>query len=148
MSTLFQVAENIKEFFHNEGIHSTTIQPEFIDYGQIGAVIHDDCVLVCPKGPTQESSICDASKCCPINIGNGNGNGNGNGKGDSARSTHNTPVAERRSNSFVMDNNVSRSMLNKLDLLVRGSRVVLSTDVMSRENKWKPKRASTWIAFG
>ena len=26
-----QIAEKVKEFFHNEGIHSTTIQPEFID---------------------------------------------------------------------------------------------------------------------
>ncbi len=24
------IAEKVKEFFHNEGIHSTTIQPEFI----------------------------------------------------------------------------------------------------------------------
>ena len=26
-----QIAEKVKEFFHNEGIHSTTIQPEFVD---------------------------------------------------------------------------------------------------------------------
>lgn len=26
-----KIAEQVKEFFHNEGIHSTTIQPEFID---------------------------------------------------------------------------------------------------------------------
>lgn len=26
-----QIAEKVKEFFHNEGIHSTTIQPEFIE---------------------------------------------------------------------------------------------------------------------
>lgn len=25
------IAEKVKEFFHNEGIHSTTIQPEFTD---------------------------------------------------------------------------------------------------------------------
>ncbi|KAH6936194.1 hypothetical protein HPB50_014915 [Hyalomma asiaticum] len=25
-----QIAERVKEFFHNEGIHSTTIQPEFV----------------------------------------------------------------------------------------------------------------------
>jgi zinc transporter 1 len=25
------IAERVKDFFHNEGIHSTTIQPEFID---------------------------------------------------------------------------------------------------------------------
>lgn len=26
-----RIAEKVKEFFHNEGIHSTTIQPEFVD---------------------------------------------------------------------------------------------------------------------
>ena len=26
-----RVAEEVKEFFHNEGIHSTTIQPEFVE---------------------------------------------------------------------------------------------------------------------
>ena len=41
-----QVAENIKEFFHNEGIHSTTIQPEFIDYHSGDS---DDCMLKCPS---------------------------------------------------------------------------------------------------
>lgn len=30
-----KIAEKVKEFFHNEGIHSTTIQPEFIDYTDI-----------------------------------------------------------------------------------------------------------------
>ena len=28
---IFQIAEKVKEFFHNEGIHSTTIQPEFVE---------------------------------------------------------------------------------------------------------------------
>ena len=28
---ILQIAENVKEFFHNEGIHSTTIQPEFVE---------------------------------------------------------------------------------------------------------------------
>lgn len=27
-----QIAEKVKEFFHNEGIHSTTIQPEFVEF--------------------------------------------------------------------------------------------------------------------
>ena len=26
-----KIAEKVKEFFHNEGIHSTTIQPEFTE---------------------------------------------------------------------------------------------------------------------
>jgi hypothetical protein len=89
-----QVAENIKEFFHNEGIHSTTIQPEFMDYGRLGedlTVVHDDCVLACPKGPAKDNSTCEANKCCPLPNG---------------KSTHNTPVVERRSSSFVLDKTV------------------------------------------
>jgi len=30
-----KIAEKVKEFFHNEGIHSTTIQPEFIEIGDV-----------------------------------------------------------------------------------------------------------------
>lgn len=30
-----QVAGKIKELFHNEGIHSTTIQPEFVEVNKI-----------------------------------------------------------------------------------------------------------------
>ena len=26
-----RIAEEVKSFFHNEGIHSTTIQPEFVE---------------------------------------------------------------------------------------------------------------------
>ncbi|XP_011298932.1 zinc transporter 1 [Fopius arisanus] len=31
LSEYMKIAEQVKEFFHNEGIHSTTIQPEFIE---------------------------------------------------------------------------------------------------------------------
>jgi Co/Zn/Cd efflux system component len=31
LSEYMAIAERVKEFFHQEGIHSTTIQPEFID---------------------------------------------------------------------------------------------------------------------
>lgn len=31
LSEYMKIAEQVKKFFHNEGIHSTTIQPEFID---------------------------------------------------------------------------------------------------------------------
>jgi len=55
-------------------------------------VTNDDCVLSCPKGPSQESSACEASKCCPIP----------NGK-EGSRSSTNTPTIGRRANSFVMD---------------------------------------------
>ena len=53
---ILQIAENVKEFFHHEGIHSTTIQPEFVEvngqgnrYGSNGlnqgSISEDDCVL-------------------------------------------------------------------------------------------------------
>ena len=31
LSDYMKIAEEVKEFFHNEGIHSTTIQPEFTE---------------------------------------------------------------------------------------------------------------------
>jgi zinc transporter 1 len=31
LSDYMKIAERVKEFFHNEGIHSTTIQPEFTE---------------------------------------------------------------------------------------------------------------------
>ena len=34
-----QIAENVKEFFHNEGIHSTTIQPEFVEVNGQGNIL-------------------------------------------------------------------------------------------------------------
>ena len=38
-SCIFQIAENVKEFFHNEGIHSTTIQPEFVEVNGQGNIL-------------------------------------------------------------------------------------------------------------
>jgi len=34
-----KLAEKVKEFFHNEGIHSTTIQPEFLEIDEVGTYI-------------------------------------------------------------------------------------------------------------
>jgi hypothetical protein len=34
-----KIAEKVKEFFHNEGIHSTTIQPEFVEVNEV-SVLH------------------------------------------------------------------------------------------------------------
>jgi zinc transporter 1 len=62
------VAEKVKEFFHHEGIHSTTIQPEFVETTEPNGNIitsEQDCVLSCPKGPITKISGCEASKCCP-----------------------------------------------------------------------------------
>lgn len=33
-----KIAEKVKEFFHNEGIHSTTIQPEFVEIADVSMI--------------------------------------------------------------------------------------------------------------
>ena len=100
MST-FQVAENIKEFFHKEGIHSTTIQPEFVDYhpaSDSAGTMDEDCVLNCPKGPGLiPAPACEASKCCPPASAAAS---NGNLKRQTSKSAQNTPTTSRRPTSF------------------------------------------------
>jgi len=66
LAQYMQVAEKVKEFFHNEGIHSTTIQPEFIETAEpLGSISStEDCMLACPKGPLTAPD-CHASTCCP-----------------------------------------------------------------------------------
>lgn len=39
LSEYMKIAEKVKEFFHNEGIHSTTIQPEFLEIEGLHNVI-------------------------------------------------------------------------------------------------------------
>jgi zinc transporter 1 len=58
-----RIAEKVKEFFHNEGIHSTTIQPEFIDFENevFDNGAGDNCVLDCPS--TQRPH-CAPQTCC------------------------------------------------------------------------------------
>jgi len=72
LAQYMQVAEKVKEFFHNEGIHSTTIQPEFVETAEHlanGSITStDDCMLACPKGALPDPA-CDASKCCPPTTG-------------------------------------------------------------------------------
>lgn len=75
-----KIAEKVKEFFHHEGIHSTTIQPEFIEKDDIcnsfsggsdgistslnvGAQ-QDCCALDCP---TTDESSCVKATCCQNN---------------------------------------------------------------------------------
>lgn len=66
LAEYMEVAEKVKEFFHNEGIHSTTIQPEFVETVETGRISSsDDCMLACPKGPAAAAGGCEASKCCP-----------------------------------------------------------------------------------
>ena len=50
------IANQIKRFFHNEGIHSTTIQPEFVCEDKTDS----QCALVCGQDEN-----CAAQKCCP-----------------------------------------------------------------------------------
>ncbi|XP_020908742.1 zinc transporter 1 [Exaiptasia diaphana] len=57
-----KIANQIKRFFHNEGIHSTTIQPEFVE--EIHTVKQDkECVLACG-----EMENCAAQKCCSDDV--------------------------------------------------------------------------------
>lgn len=74
LSEYMKLAEKVKEFFHNEGIHSTTIQPEFIEIENIPSYTASDgtstslnisgkdegCVLDCPN--IDES--CVKATCC------------------------------------------------------------------------------------
>lgn len=63
LSEYMKIAEKVKEFFHNEGIHSTTIQPEFIevDFSENPSERPSgDCVLDCPK----TDKPCTFSTCC------------------------------------------------------------------------------------
>lgn len=65
LSEYMKLAEKVKEFFHNEGIHSTTIQPEFVEIGDFTENTEkeapaQDCVLDCPK----TDKPCTLSTCC------------------------------------------------------------------------------------
>ena len=60
------IANQLKEFFHNEGIHSTTIQPEFVEKPENldgiegNGVVLKDCVLECDPD-------CAERMCCTTN---------------------------------------------------------------------------------
>ena len=58
------IANQLKEFFHNEGIHSTTIQPEFLEQTIAEGEMQEDngssCLVEC--GPDKN---CAESMCCP-----------------------------------------------------------------------------------
>ena len=107
------MAENIKEFFHNNGIHSTTIQPEFVDCNGFiegrrqsgtgtGSEAADECALSCPKDPEKMEPNCQASKCCP------NTNGGAGSRG--SKSEQNTPkTSRRRRNSLGFNYTTSTS---------------------------------------
>lgn len=54
-----ELAGRIKQLFHNAGIHSTTIQPEFIEW-QDALGPENSCALVCPT----EGDKCVPHTCC------------------------------------------------------------------------------------
>ncbi|CRK99436.1 CLUMA_CG012659, isoform A [Clunio marinus] len=74
LSEYMKLAEKVKEFFHNEGIHSTTIQPEFIEIETLNSCTTSDgistnlningkeegCVLDCPN----IDENCVKATCC------------------------------------------------------------------------------------
>nr|XP_045624705.1 zinc transporter 1-like [Procambarus clarkii]XP_045624716.1 zinc transporter 1-like [Procambarus clarkii]XP_045624724.1 zinc transporter 1-like [Procambarus clarkii]XP_045624733.1 zinc transporter 1-like [Procambarus clarkii]XP_045624742.1 zinc transporter 1-like [Procambarus clarkii]XP_045624750.1 zinc transporter 1-like [Procambarus clarkii]XP_045624752.1 zinc transporter 1-like [Procambarus clarkii]XP_045624760.1 zinc transporter 1-like [Procambarus clarkii]XP_045624767.1 zinc transpo len=61
------LAEKIKKMFHEEGIHSTTIQPEFVEFEDDGASASidsaEDCILDCPS---KDKDGCVANTCCGL----------------------------------------------------------------------------------
>jgi len=76
LSEYMKIAEKVKEFFHNEGIHSTTIQPEFVEIEALNNIntdgiiknvnvsnSQDCCALDCPT--TDEG--CTRATCCQNN---------------------------------------------------------------------------------
>ncbi|KAL4709341.1 hypothetical protein ACJJTC_007073 [Scirpophaga incertulas] len=67
LSEYMKIAEKVKEFFHNEGIHSTTIQPEFVELPLGGneitsASAEAPCALHCPP-----NDLCHNATCCGPN---------------------------------------------------------------------------------
>ncbi|CAH3991925.1 unnamed protein product [Pieris brassicae] len=67
LSEYMKIAEKVKEFFHNEGIHSTTIQPEFVELPldgneMISSSAEAPCALHCPANDS-----CHNATCCGPN---------------------------------------------------------------------------------
>ncbi|XP_077293712.1 solute carrier family 30 member 1 isoform X2 [Arctopsyche grandis] len=71
LSEYMKIAEKVKEFFHNEGIHSTTIQPEFVEIPGEGyegitgpnGILEPPCALHCPT----TDPPCHNATCCGTN---------------------------------------------------------------------------------
>ncbi|XP_023322852.1 zinc transporter 1 [Eurytemora carolleeae] len=56
------MAKEIKELFHSYGIHSTTIQLEYVDDGYFGCQV--PCPAPAPGVELAESDSCIDSSCC------------------------------------------------------------------------------------
>lgn len=63
MAEYMPIANKVKDFFHNEGIHSTTIQPEFVEDPAPELQKLDGCVLDCGN-----DKDCGAQRCCPDDV--------------------------------------------------------------------------------
>jgi len=74
LSEYMKIAEKVKEFFHHEGIHSTTIQPEFVEIETYNSYSGSDgistslkindsdcCEIPCP---ITEDASCVKATCC------------------------------------------------------------------------------------
>uniref|UniRef100_A0A2P2HZ16 Zinc transporter 1-like n=1 Tax=Hirondellea gigas TaxID=1518452 RepID=A0A2P2HZ16_9CRUS len=55
------LAEKVKKMFHEEGIHSTTIQPEFVELEVESFNSDENCILDCPSNDKED---CAANTCC------------------------------------------------------------------------------------
>ncbi|KAF2362757.1 Cation efflux protein [Trinorchestia longiramus] len=55
------LAEKVKKMFHEEGIHSTTIQPEFVELEVESVHSDENCILDCPSNDKDD---CAANTCC------------------------------------------------------------------------------------
>ncbi|XP_019877251.2 zinc transporter 1 [Aethina tumida] len=109
LSEYMMIAEKVKEFFHNEGIHSTTIQPEFIDYTDIPTSslggqpnVTEDCVLDCPK--TNEMDNCLKNTCCGPSK-----------QGKDGSSPNNTPLCRQRSSVASIPNYSTEAAVNEME---------------------------------
>uniref|UniRef100_A0ABM0LZT8 Zinc transporter 1-like n=1 Tax=Saccoglossus kowalevskii TaxID=10224 RepID=A0ABM0LZT8_SACKO len=60
LTDYMRIASQVKEFFHDEGIHSTTIQPEFVEYTEIDG--QTDCMLECSPDKCAEQTCCGNRK--------------------------------------------------------------------------------------
>ena len=92
----------MKEFFHNNGIHSTTIQAEFVEIDGVPSSPHGfkKCVLDCPTDDStgEKQDSCLASVCCPEPK-------NRNKKKRHHSWSHDDPNDKLRRNSFKFDGN-------------------------------------------
>lgn len=64
LSEYMRIAEEVKEFFHKEGIHSTTIQPEFAELN--AEKEGRQCSLECGPDKTCYTNTCCATKKPPV----------------------------------------------------------------------------------